>query len=812
MASHDAPKIKVPDLTEAQAKAELKRLAAEIAAHDKRYYQEDKPTVTDAAYDALRARNAAIEARFPTLIRADSPSRRVGAAPTGRFKKVRHALPMLSLDNAFEEQDVIDFAARIRRFLKLGEDEKIAFSAEPKIDGLSMSLRYEDGELVTAATRGDGAEGEDVTANIRTLKDVPQQLKGKHVPKVCEVRGEVYMTKADFLKLNKRQADAGEPIFANPRNSAAGSLRQKDPSVTASRPLGFFAYAWGQMSETPADSQSGMVKWFASCGFKTNPLTKICHSVEQLLAFHREIEQRRARLDYDIDGVVYKVDRLDWQERLGFVSRSPRWAIAHKFPAERAMTVLKDIEIQVGRTGALTPVAKLEPVGVGGVVVQNATLHNEDYIKGIGGNGEQLREGRDIRVGDTVIIQRAGDVIPQVVDVVLEKRPKDAKPFPFPTVCPVCGSHAVREEGEAVRRCTGGLICPAQQVERLRHFVSRNAFDIEGFGETYVQLFFEKNLVREPADIFKLPDRFQDIKRALEEHRKDVRAVGKPTKSAKGTRKKKEDEGEKSVRNLINAINARREISLDRFIFALGIRHVGERTAKALSKQFKDAASLIKGIASAGDGQPGSAWIELSNVPKIGSVTRDRLLKNTAVGDRGQLSLDLDFSTKEVPRSLNLSKTQRASLLKHYKSDGALRSALQRAKSQQPTDAYKRLADDSEIGTVATNSLIQFFSEKHNKKAVEALLAAIKIKRAEAIAHDSPVSGKSVVFTGTLERMTRDEAKAVADRLGAKVSSSVSKKTDLLIAGREPGSKLAEGQKHGVRVISEEEWMKLIGR
>ena len=812
MASHDAPKIKVPDLTEAQAKAELKRLAAEIAAHDKRYYQEDKPTVTDAAYDALRARNAAIEARFPTLIRADSPSRRVGAAPTGRFKKVRHALPMLSLDNAFEEQDVIDFAARIRRFLKLGEDEKIAFSAEPKIDGLSMSLRYEDGELVTAATRGDGAEGEDVTANIRTLKDVPQQLKGKHVPKVCEVRGEVYMTKADFLKLNKRQADAGEPIFANPRNSAAGSLRQKDPSVTASRPLGFFAYAWGQMSETPADSQSGMVKWFASCGFKTNPLTKICHSVEQLLAFHREIEQRRARLDYDIDGVVYKVGRLDWQERLGFVSRSPRWAIAHKFPAERAMTVLKDIEIQVGRTGALTPVAKLEPVGVGGVVVQNATLHNEDYIKGIGGNGEQLREGRDIRVGDTVIIQRAGDVIPQVVDVVLEKRPKDAKPFPFPTVCPVCGSHAVREEGEAVRRCTGGLICPAQQVERLRHFVSRNAFDIEGFGETYVQLFFEKNLVREPADIFKLPDRFQDIKRALEEHRKDVRAVGKPTKSAKGTRKKKEDEGEKSVRNLINAINARREISLDRFIFALGIRHVGERTAKALSKQFKDAASLIKGIASAGDGQPGSAWIELSNVPKIGSVTRDRLLKNTAVGDRGQLSLDLDFSTKEVPRSLNLSKTQRASLLKHYKSDGALRSALQRAKSQQPTDAYKRLADDSEIGTVATNSLIQFFSEKHNKKAVEALLAAIKIKRAEAIAHDSPVSGKSVVFTGTLERMTRDEAKAVADRLGAKVSSSVSKKTDLLIAGREPGSKLAEGQKHGVRVISEEEWMKLIGR
>jgi DNA ligase (NAD+) len=380
-------------------------------------------------------------------VRADSPSRRVGAVPTGKFKKVRHAVAMLSLDNAFEEQDVVDFVARIRRFLKLGEDEKIAFSAEPKIDGLSMSLRYQDGELVTAATRGDGAEGEDVTANIKTLKDVPQKLKGKHVPKVCEVRGEVYMTKADFLKLNERQQEADEPIFANPRNSAAGSLRQKDPAVTASRPLGFFAYAWGEMSEMPADSQSGMIKWIKSCGFKTNPLTQLCRSTEDLLAFHREIEHCRAKLDYDIDGVVYKIDRLDWQERLGFVSRSPRWAIAHKFPAERAVTVLKDIEIQVGRTGALTPVGKLEPVGVGGVIVQNVTLHNEDYIKGIGGDGEQLRDGRDIRIGDTVIIQRAGDVIPQVVDVVLEKRPKDAKAYYFPRKCP-CHLHTdiVREE------------------------------------------------------------------------------------------------------------------------------------------------------------------------------------------------------------------------------------------------------------------------------------------------------------------------------------------------------------------------------
>ncbi len=393
MAAKDPTKIAVPDLTEAQAKAELKRLAAEIAENDKRYYQQDRPRITDAAYDALRERNAAIEKRFPALIRADSPSRRVGAAPTGRFRKVRHAVPMLSLDNAMAEEDVRDFVARIRRFLKLGEHEKITFSAEPKIDGLSMSLRYEDGELVTAATRGDGSEGEDVTANIRTLKDVPHKLHGRHLPAVTEVRGEVYMTKADFLKLNERQKAADEQVFANPRNSAAGSLRQKDPSVTASRPLGFFAYAWGEMSEMPADSQSGMIKWFESCGFKTNPLTKVCHSLEELLAFHHEIEERRAKLAYDIDGVVYKVDRLDWQERLGFVSRSPRWAIAHKFQAERAVTVLKDIEIQVGRTGALTPVGKLEPVGVGGVIVQNVTLHNEDYIKGIGGDGEQIREG-----------------------------------------------------------------------------------------------------------------------------------------------------------------------------------------------------------------------------------------------------------------------------------------------------------------------------------------------------------------------------------------------------------------------------------
>src|SRR6202163_4615440 len=436
----------VDTLTKAQARVEHKRLALEIEGHDKLYYQEDAPKISDAAYDALRQRVNAIEARFPELVTSESPSQKVGARPSGRFAKVRHAVPMLSLDNAFAEEDVVDFVGRIRRFLKLGDDGEIAFSAEPKIDGLSMSLRYEAGELVTAATRGDGAEGEDVTANIRTLEDVPKKLKGRNVPDVCEVRGEVYMTKQAFLALNERQKAAGDTIFANPRNSAAGSLRQKDPGITASRPLGFFAYAWGEMSAMPEATQSGMIGWFERCGFKTNPLTKLCHSVEQLIAFHRKIEEQRARLDYDIDGVVYKVDRIDWQERLGFVSRTPRWAIAHKFPAERALTVLRDIEIQVGRTGSCTPVGKLEPVGVGGVIVQNVTLHNEDYIRGIGGDGEQLREGRDIRINDTVIVQRAGDVIPQVVDVVLDKRPKSAKPYRFPTKCP-CPLHTdiVRE-------------------------------------------------------------------------------------------------------------------------------------------------------------------------------------------------------------------------------------------------------------------------------------------------------------------------------------------------------------------------------
>jgi DNA ligase (NAD+) len=704
--------VDVAKLTKAQAKVEHMRLALELEGHDKRYYQDDAPSVTDAEYDALRQRYNAIEKRFPEFVTSDSPSQKVGAAPSGRFKKVRHAVPMLSLDNAFAEQDVIDFVGRIARFLKLGDD-KIDFSAEPKIDGLSMSLRYEGGELVTAATRGDGAEGEDVTANIRTLEDVPQKLKGRKVPDICEVRGEVYMTKKAFLALNERQKAAGDTIFANPRNSAAGSLRQKDPGITASRPLGFFAYAWGEMSAMPEDTQSGMIGWFERCGFKTNPLTKLCHSVEQLIAFHREIEEARAELDYDIDGVVYKVDRLDWQERLGFVSRTPRWAVAHKFPAERATTVLRDIEIQVGRTGSFTPVGKLEPVGVGGVIVQNVTLHNEDYIRGIGGDGEQLRDGRDIRIGDTVVIQRAGDVIPQVVDVVIDKRPRGAKEFHFPKKCP-CPLHTdvVREEtatGEegSRARCTGEFACPFQKIEHLRLFVSRRAFDIDGLGEKQIQFFFDQEWVREPADIFTLPKRNAKLK---------LEAI--------------EGYGETSVRNLFAAIEERRRISLERFIYALGMRHVGETTALALARGY-------------------GSW------------------------------------------------------------DAFHDACLKVAKGDEETIAEMDALD--QIGDTVIRSVAAYFGESHNRGIVERLKKEVTVLDAEKPKSNSAVAGKTVVFTGSLEKMTRDEAKATAERLGAKAAGSVSKKTDYVVAGPGAGSKLAEAKKHGVPVLTEDEWLKLIG-
>ena len=714
MAARDA-KLTVEEMTLRQAKREHARLDAEIKQHDEAYYQKDAPAVSDAEYDALRRRYEAIEAKFPDLQTLESLSRKVGAAPARGFAKVRHAVPMLSLQNAFDPQEVQDFVDRIRRFLNLKEDEPLAFMAEPKIDGLSMSLRYEGGELMTAATRGDGSEGEDVTANVRTIKEIPHKLKGK-VPAVCEIRGEIYMTKPDFLALNKRQAAAEDQVFANPRNSAAGSLRQKDPSVTASRPLHFFAYSWGEIADKPAPTQSGMVEWLGKIGFEINPLAKVVRSVEQMLAFHRGIGERRARLDYDIDGVVYKLDRLDWQERLGFVSRSPRWAIAHKFAAEQATTVLRDIDIQVGRTGALTPVAKLEPVTVGGVVVQNASLHNEDYIRGIGNDGQPIRGGADIRIGDTVTIQRAGDVIPQIVDVVLDKRPKSARPYKFPEVCPACGSHAVREEDEAVRRCTGGLICPAQQVERLRHFVSRGAFDIEGLGEKQIQAFFDEGIVMSPADIFTLRAR-------------DARASKKLMQ--------REGYGETSVRNLFDAIDARRNITLDRVIYGLGIRHIGETNARLLARHYGTMEALRDAARAA--------------VPPSGEK-----------GDKGN-------------------------------------------------DAWQELNATEGIGSVVAEAVVEFFKEPRNVQALDALLKEIDVQPMEAVKQDTPVAGKTVVFTGSLEKMTRDEAKAMAERLGAKVAGSVSKKTDYLVAGPGAGSKLAEAKKHGVTTLTEDEWFDLVG-
>jgi DNA ligase (NAD+) len=708
MAKRAYPFTSIDKLTEEQAAAELARLARLIAEHDTRYYQQDAPSVPDAEYDALRQRNNEIEARFPELIRKDSPSQRVGAAPTGRFRKVRHAVPMLSLDNAFSDEDVTDFVDRVVRFLKL--DEVPAFTAEPKIDGLSLSLRYEGGKLVTGATRGDGAEGEDVTANVKTLHDIPQSLKGRNIPDVVEIRGEVYMTHDDFIALNRRQAEAEEPVYANPRNSAAGSLRQKDPAITASRKLKFFAYAWGEMSAMPEETQERMVGWIGARGFVINPLFRLCESVDAMIEMYRDIEVKRARLGYDIDGVVYKLNRLDWQQRLGFVSRSPRWAIAHKFPAEKATTVVNDIDIQVGRTGALTPVAKLEPVTVGGVVVQNATLHNEDYIKGAGNDGNPIRGGTDIRIGDTVVIQRAGDVIPQVLDVILEKRPKSAKPYRFPDVCPVCGSHAVREEGEAVRRCTGGLICPAQQVERLRHFVSRDAFDIEGLGEKQVQAFYADGIVMEPADIFTLAARDRRASKKLAD---------------------REGYGETSVRNLFAAIEERRRIPLNKLIYALGIRHIGETNARLIARHYGDIDAFLAGMKSAGKERDSEAYQELNTIGGIGAVVAD--------------------------------------------------------------------------------AIVEFFKEKKNRDALDRLLEQITVEPMEKVKSDSAIAGKTVVFTGSLEKMTRNEAKAQAERLGAKVAGSVSKKTDYVVAGPGAGSKLAEAQALGVTVLTEDEWLAMVG-
>ncbi|HYF55892.1 MAG TPA: NAD-dependent DNA ligase LigA [Salinarimonas sp.] len=730
----------VDSLSPEAAREEHQRLAQEIAEHDRRYHGEDAPIISDAEYDALRRRVDALEARFPDLKEASAVSAKVGHAPSEKFAKVRHRVPMLSLSNGFADEDVTEFVERIRRFLQWPADRPLAFTAEPKIDGLSLSLRYEGGRLVTAATRGDGIEGENVTPNARTVADIPQVLTGAGVPETCEIRGEVYLSHADFAGINRRQEAAGKPLFANPRNAAAGSLRQLDPAITASRPLRFFAYAWGEMSAMPSATQHGMIACMGRWGFVTNPRTRRCESVDELLAHYRAIETERADLGYDIDGVVYKVDDLGLQGRLGFVSRSPRWALAHKFPAQTAVTTLEAIEINVGRTGSLNPLARLKPVTVGGVVVSNATLHNEDYIRGIGGNGEPIRGGVDIRVGDTVTIQRAGDVIPKVMDVVLERRPADAKPYEFPTTCPACGSHAVREVNarsgreDAVRRCTGGLICPAQTVERLKHFVSRLAFDIEGFGETYIEVLFEAGVVRSPADLFTLD--FDEVKGAIQRRRDELaaerrRLAGAPEPARKAKAKPKDGEEDKAIKNLLAAVEARRAIPLNRFVFALGIPHVGETNAKLLAR--------------------------------------------------------------------------------HYGTVEHLREVLEAAADRE-SEAYADLTNIGGIGGVVADALVEFFKEAHNREMLDALLAQVAPEPLEsAAAADSPVAGKTVVFTGSLEKMTRDEAKAQAERLGAKVAGSVSKKTDLVVAGPGAGSKLDKARELGIQVMDEDAWLALAG-
>ena len=696
----------VETLDRDEAAAELERLAGKIAEHDRAYYREDAPTVTDAEYDALRRRNAAIEARFPELIREDSPSARVGTEVSEKFGKIRHAVPMLSLDNAFSDEDVADFAKRVRRFLKLDDDAPLAITAEPKIDGLSLSLRYEKGELVSAATRGDGATGEDVTRNARTIDDIPNRLKGR-APEVFEVRGEVYMSHAAFTDLNARQAEEGKPVYANPRNAAAGSLRQLDAGITRARKLQFFAYAWGEASEVPGETQTEVVAAIEGFGFPVNARMKRFETIEGLIAHYHAIEENRAGLGYDIDGVVYKVDDLTLQKRLGFVSRSPRWAIAHKFPAEQATTVLRAIEIQVGRTGALTPVAKLDPVNVGGVMVANATLHNAEEI-----------ERLDVRVGDTVQIQRAGDVIPQVLGIVADKRPEGAEPFAFPTTCPCeLKTDVVREETASgaqsvVRRCTGEFACPFQRREHLKLFVSRKAFDIEGLGDKQIDLFYDDPdfQVRTPADIFRMHGRNQEGLKKL---------------------KDKEGFGEVSAKNLFAAIEARRTIPLDRLIFSLGIRHVGETTAKTLARA---------------------------------------------------------YGTFEAFHE----------------------AALKVAAGDEEASGEMDALDD--IGGAVITATARFFSEDHNQKLVEDLVAELDVQPAEQPAATSPVSGQTIVFTGSLEKMTRDEAKAMAEGLGAKVAGSVSKKTDLVVAGPGAGSKLKKAAELGVEVIDEDAWFVRIGR
>ncbi|AXI54701.1 DNA ligase (NAD(+)) LigA [Sulfitobacter sp. JL08] len=697
----------ISDLTEAEVRAELARLSTLLAAANQAYHGADDPEISDAEYDALKQRNAALEAAFPDLKRPDSPSDHIGAAPSEGFAKVAHTVRMLSLANAFEDDDIVDFDARVRKYLGLGETAPLPMTAEPKIDGLSLSLRYEQGKLVQAATRGDGAVGENVTENARTISDIPETLE--NAPDILEVRGEVYMSHADFSALNTRQAQTGGKQFANPRNAAAGSLRQLDARITRARPLQFFAYAWGQVSDPLGQTQMQALEKLASLGFATNPLTQLCDGPDAMMDHYRTIERQRATLGYDIDGVVYKVNDLALQARLGFRSTTPRWAIAHKFPAELAWTRLEAIDIQVGRTGALSPVARLAPVTVGGVVVSNATLHNEDYIAGRDAKGAPIRDGKDIRIGDWVQVYRAGDVIPKIADVDLEKRPETAQPYTFPTTCPECDSAAIREEGDAVRRCTGGLICPAQAVEKLKHFVSRGAFDIEGLGAKQVEQFYRDGWISEPADIFTLKNRFGSGMQQL---------------------KNREGWGEKSAENLFDAIDEKRKIPLGRLLFALGIRHMGEAASNTLARHYGSWDALVTALDSARDCQ-GPAWDDLIAI------------------------------------------------------DG--------------------------IGTVMATSLVTAFAQDRERQSIDRLVQHLDITDAARPDTDgSPVAGKTVVFTGTLEKMTRAEAKARAEAMGAKVSGSVSVKTDLVVAGPGAGSKAQKAADLGIETIDEDGWIALI--
>ena len=737
-------------LSAEDAKAEFLALQERLRAADIAYHQEDAPVISDAQYDADKRRYAALVAAFPELEKDATQLNSVGAPAASGFGKVSHAVPMLSLGNAFEDEDVADFARSIRKYLGLSVQDPLAFTAEPKIDGLSLSLRYEDGVLVQAATRGDGSVGENVTENARTIADIPEQIAG--APRILEVRGEVYMSHDAFAALNQRQQERGGKVFANPRNAAAGSLRQLDAEITRSRPLQFFAYSWGELSEPLADAQVEAINRLRALGFSTNPLTRLCSSVEEMIDHYRSIEAQRATLGYDIDGVVYKVNDLSLQGRLGFRSTTPRWAIAHKFPAELAWTRLEAIDIQVGRTGALSPVARLAPVTVGGVVVSNATLHNEDYIAGRDSKGAEIRGGKDIRVGDWVQIYRAGDVIPKVADVDLSKRPESAEPYSFPHVCPECHSPAIREEGDAVRRCSGGLICPAQAIEKLKHFVSRGAFDIEGLGNKQVEQFYADEWIREPGDIFILRERFGSGLQQL---------------------KNREGWGEKSAANLFDAIDEKRTVPFAKFIFALGIRHVGEVAGKDLALHYGDWSALTSALDAA----------------------RAAALAHRAADEAEDAER---IAAEAEGRRARISETRAAAI----KACGVPNEAQA---------AWDDLVGTDGVGPILALSLSDALANPEERAAIDRLADHLNIVPPDAPAAESPVSGKTVVFTGTLEQMTRAEAKARAEALGAKVSGSVSKKTDILVAGPGAGSKATKAAELGIKVLDEAGWLELIG-